>query len=400
MFVTKSRYTPLKSSRKVRTAILPCAIPFSTSTLAFGQCPMSSPPSVLTGQNDNSRDGVNANETCLTPTAATFYPDGNTGDPPIFVKKAALPTSTDAQGRTSMVYTQPLYVPRLTVNSATHNVVFFGDLIDNVYAYDADSYTSTTPLWSRNLVHDCDRTGSPGGTYVTFTAGSLPEAGVLSTPVIDQSAGVMYVVGLCLDQSSGSGDHNHYYLHTLNLKTGADTNGSGTAVTPLEITGSVSGSKAADDLITGTSQIPFKPSEQVQRPALLETPDGNVFIAFGVSAQAGNYYTEPYHGWFFSYSLNTSTTALQQNSVFDTTITGPTSNTGTPACQTSSSDPANQCGHGGGIWMSGKGPASFTNTSGTNYVYTVSGNGGFPNNRELQRIGFQVSVQLRLVGGR
>ena len=374
--------SPPRSSRsifaKARTLMLILAPAFLPLATASGQCPMTSPPAILTAQDDNLRDGVNADELCLTPTEATFYTDGNPNLAPVFVKKATLPTSTDGAGRTSMVYTQPLYVPGLSISGANHNVVYFADLIDNVYAYDADSYTSTTPLWTRNLIHDCDMGNFPG-TYVTFAAGALPEAGVLSTPVIDQTAGVMYVVGLCLDTSGGSSDHNHYYLHSLNLKAGLDANGAGTTVTPIAIGGSVSGSAAADDLNAGNLTIPFKPSEQIQRPALLETPDGNVFISFGVSDQPEGLYADRYHGWFFSYSLNTTTPALQFDSAFATTTAGPSSNTGTPACNTTvgNQDPYNQCGHGGGIWMSGKGPASYTNSSGTNYVYAVTGNGGF-----------------------
>ena len=44
------------------------------------------------------------------------------------------------------VYAQPLYVPNLTVNGASHNVVLIATEHDQVYAFDVDTGAQ---LWHR-----------------------------------------------------------------------------------------------------------------------------------------------------------------------------------------------------------------------------------------------------------
>ena len=79
--------------------------------------------SVLTQHNDNTRAGLNNHETSLT-TANV-----NTSQ---FGKQFTL--AVDDQ-----VYAQPLMVGNLSINSASHNVVFIATVNNSVYAYDGDN---------------------------------------------------------------------------------------------------------------------------------------------------------------------------------------------------------------------------------------------------------------------
>src|ERR1700722_20374686 len=86
---------------------------------AFGQV------NVLTWHNDNAHTGQNLQETILTPT--------NVG-PKTFGKLFSYPVD-------GVLFAQPLYVSGVTVNGATHNVVYVATENDSVYAFDADSAT-------------------------------------------------------------------------------------------------------------------------------------------------------------------------------------------------------------------------------------------------------------------
>ncbi|MGH8311823.1 MAG: pyrrolo-quinoline quinone, partial [Gammaproteobacteria bacterium] len=95
--------------------------------------PSSGRANVLTYHNDNARDGLNDQETVLTPANV------NSTD---FGKIAFFPMD-------GKVDAQPLYVSALNVNGATHNVVFAASEHDSVYAFDADS---GQVLWQVSLL--------------------------------------------------------------------------------------------------------------------------------------------------------------------------------------------------------------------------------------------------------
>lgn len=285
---------------------------------------------VLTGQFNASRTGANTQETTLTPSGVA---GGTFG--------FLFGHNVDAT-----VYAQPLYVPRLTINSAVHNVVIVSTLNNSVYAFDAD--TSQTQLWHTTL-------GDPvllGGMKV----------GILGTPVADPALNTLFVVAL-----GARGDTPVYTLYALNLLTGATT-------AHVDIQAAVPGSGdnsrttpclAGDGTTVPALCVPFIASQQLQRPALLEEPSHqNIFLAFGTLN--GNEATAPYHGWLLGYHFLGSgfTQVMAFNTTQNASQTGQACSTLTP--------PRNQCGHGGGIWMSGRGPA--LDPTG---VYVVSGNGGF-----------------------
>src|SRR6202167_4979271 len=93
-------------------------------------------PSVTTWQFDNERSGLNAQETALTPQTVTPQPFGKLFSYPV----------------DGYIYAQPLLVSGLTINGATHDVVFVATENDSIYAFDADTYGTGTPLWQVSLL--------------------------------------------------------------------------------------------------------------------------------------------------------------------------------------------------------------------------------------------------------
>lgn len=84
--------------------------------------------------------------------------------------------------------------------------------------------------------------------------------GILSTPVIDRTAGVMYFVN---DTASGG---ENFRLHAISLSTGRD-------VMPSVVI------RTSTALSDGT-QWTFEPRYQLQRPGLLEA-NGSIYVTFG-----------------------------------------------------------------------------------------------------------------------
>src|ERR1035441_4621149 len=303
------------------TLILPC--------FASAQSPIA----VLTGQYNRFRTSANLNETTLAPSNVSASSFGLLFTQPV-----------DAN-----IFAQPLYVPGLTINGALHNVTFVATLNNSVYAFDAD--TSQPALWRASL-----------GAPVRFGAPSQPTIGILSTPVIDIGSETLFVVTFTSERGAPV-----YRLHALNLPTGAE-------ITNIVVQGAVAGTGDDSQSTPCVSWnggavpppcIPFKAGEELQRPALLEdTTATTIYLAFGTLS--GQEATKPYHGWLIGYLFTGS--AFTQSMIFTSTANATQSG---QACS-STIPPTNQCGHGGGIWMSGRGPA--LDSTG---IYVVTGNGGY-----------------------
>src|SRR5215471_5897001 len=104
------------------------ALLFAISALAPE---VSAQTSVLTWHNDIGRTGQNLKETRLTPSNVNSASFGKVISYPV-----------DGQ-----IYTQPLYVPNLSIpGKGKHNVVYIGTQNDSVYAFDANGL-SPIPLW-------------------------------------------------------------------------------------------------------------------------------------------------------------------------------------------------------------------------------------------------------------
>jgi len=244
------------------------------------------------------------------------------------------------------VFAQPLVASGISMPGVgTRNVVYVATTNNTVYAFDADSVRVSGAFWHVSLTPSGTRPPRNtdlkpplcGGAYNDFSG----NMGIVGTPVIDKTAGTLYVVSRSV---TTDGVTYTQYLHALDIKTGAEKAGS-----PVTITAQVNGT--GDGSVGGV--IAFDPKKQNQRPGLLLS-NGIVYIGW-----ASHCDWDPYHGWIIGYDATT----LQQKIVYNTTPGGGE----------------------GGIWMSGAGPAA--DASGNIYVTTgngtvgVSGNPSDPTNR-------------------
>src|SRR5262249_27760969 len=158
------------------------------------------------------------------------------------------------------VYAQPLYASNLAINGVTHNVVFVATMHNSVFAFDADS-NSRKPLWQANLGPSV-----PAqilfGPYGDIGGG----VGILSTPVIDPSRGILYAVTDTLRSGTIA-----FYIHALDLATGGERFGG-----PVLISGAVTGVGSGG---ARNGSVPFDAKQHIQRPALLLANDA-VYVAF------------------------------------------------------------------------------------------------------------------------
>jgi hypothetical protein len=274
-------------------------------------------PGVYTFHNDVARDGTNTKEYALTTSNV------NTTS---FGKRAACTVD-------GAIYGQPLWVANLTVGGAKHNVVFVATEHDGLFAFDSDA-SPCLKLWSVNLI-DTSHGGTAGETTVPYTLvgnpdGDIqPEIGVTSTPVIDPTTNIMYVVS----KSINSAQTTFYQrLHAIDLATGNEKTGS-----PVTITGTFPGTGS------GGSSVAFDPHQENQR-ASLAFANGTVYIAWAAHEDKS-----PWYGWIMGYQYNG--TSFTQRSILNVS----------PNTQQA------------GIWMGGSAPA--VDSSGN--LYLITGNGNF-----------------------
>jgi protocatechuate 3,4-dioxygenase beta subunit len=272
-------------------------------SLAWGQ------NDVLTQHNDNTRSGLNANETLLTPANVNVNGFGK-----LFT-----------QNVDGMIVGQPLYANQVLMDDGlVHNVVYVATQNNTVYAFDADSTQGNNayPLWAVNL--DDGGTPDPISDY-GCTGTHYTEIGIMGTPVIDPSKTTLYVVAKTIT-GTGSTAVRNFSLHALDITSGNEVLGG-----PAIITGTAPSKKG---LVT------FNPVYQMQRPALL-LENGVVYIGFG--GNGCDLYA--YNGWLFAYSAQT----LRQQSAFLITPNGKR----------------------GSLWQGGSGPAA--DEAGYIYVATANG---------------------------
>ena len=242
-----------------------------------------------TWRYDNTHQGQNTQETVLTPTNVNTNTFGK-----LFSQ------TVDGQ-----VYAQPLYVANLTINGATHNVIFIADEHDSVYAFDADSNggANSAPLWQASMISTAHGAAS-GATTVPYTdvqggVGDIhPEIGITATPVIDLTTNTLFV----LAKSKENGNYVQR-LHALNILTGSERSGS-----PVSLSASVPGNGSGSS--GGT--LAFSTLWQNNRSAL-DLFNGNIYIGFGSHGDDG-----PWHGWVLVYNETT----LQQTAEFCTSPNG------------------------------------------------------------------------------
>ncbi len=295
-------------------------------------------PGVFTYHNDLSRDGANTQEYALT---------SSTVNTTTFGKLFSCPVD-------GAVYTQPLWVPGVTINGGVHNVIFVATQHDSAFAFDADA-SPCVQLWKANLL-DTAHGGTTGEGPVVwedvgYCYGDIyPEVGVTGTPVIDPSSGTIYMVSQSEIPGPQSGNcplpSGSYFhrLHALDITTGNEKFNAPTTIA-AQVPGIGDGSVGG--VVTFTSQLQHNRSG-------LALAGGTVYVAFAAHEDAA-----PYHGWLFGY--NTATSDLQlAPSVLNTTPNGVT-------------NPANGEGADGGIWGGGGAPAVDADGN----IYVTTGNGIF-----------------------
>ena len=269
---------------------------------------------VTTYHNDAARTGQNTQETILTPSNVN-----NTQFGKLF--------SVTVVGA---VYAQPLYLSAVSIAGGTHNVLYVVTEHDNVYAIDADTGTVYLQV---SLI-------PTGGTTVNSStdlgcSDLVPEVGITGTPVIDPVGGTLYVVA-----KSKVGGSIVQYLHALDVTTLAEKLSG-----PVSIQATVPGT----GFDSSGGAVIFNSKLENQRAALL-LENGHVVIGWSSHCDIS-----PWHGWVMSYNAST----LAQEAAFNTVPAGGTiPGTNTPEA-------------GGGVWMSGGGPAA----DATGNIYFATGNG-------------------------
>jgi hypothetical protein len=276
---------------------------------------------VFTFHDDLARDGTNDREYALTAS------DVNSSD---FGKLFSCTVD-------GAIYAQPLWVANLKVNGSVRNVVLVATEHDSLYAFDADANPCDT-LWQVSLADSSH--GGTGGevTVPSGTSGYLvgngdgditPEVGVTGTPVIDPTAGIVYVVSKSMN---GPGTRFYQRLHAIDITTGTEKPGS-----PVTITASFPGTG------DGGSTVAFDPRMENQR-AGLALVGGVVYVGWGSHEDR-----DPWYGWLVGYGYDGA--GFSQVGVLNAA----------PNYSRA------------GIWMGGAAPAADSNDR----LYVVTGNAGF-----------------------
>jgi hypothetical protein len=248
---------------------------------------------VVTQHNDNGRTGANLRETTLTPANVNANQFG---------KKFAL--KVDGQ-----VYAQPLFTS--ADSKMNRDVVFLATQNNSVFAYDANTGAL---VWSQTFGQAVASTQVPS---VTQACGDIGDRiGITSTPVIDPSTKVMYLVA-----KSGTAGQMRQTIFKVDI-----TNGK------------VLGQRVISGQV---GSVTFDPQIQLNRASLLLSR-GKVYVAFG-----GHCDRAAYHGWVMSYAAD----SLAPTGTYVDTPTGQL----------------------GGIWQAGGGLAA----DDAGNVYLMSGNGTF-----------------------
>lgn len=268
--------TPLRPRVQVRS--LTASVSSFSIFLFACVCTLSAQVAVTTHHNNNYRTGWNSAETVLTPANVNASQFG-------LLAEVKVDDQVDAQ---------PLIVPGVNITvgaeKGQHDVVYIVTGNDSIYAIDANS---GTVLLKRNL-----------GAPVSWPLGcnnNGPNVGITSTPVIDLSSNLMYLIAY-IQQSSGP----VYQLHAVDLGSLADK------LTPVTVTGS--------HTLTDGSTFVFNAKYQRQRPGLLEA-NGNIYAGFGSFC---DYAAGLSRGWLLGW--NAATLApLPANQLNDTQATSPDS---------------------------------------------------------------------------
>lgn len=266
---------------------------------------------ITTRSYDNARSGATVNESILTAGAV-----GTRGIRKLY--------SLDVPGDACGVEAQPLVVPGVVLaDGTTHDVVFLADMANQAWAFDAQDGAQ---LW-KVTVGTPIKGSRPIDSYLIND-----HWGILSTPVIDAGAGIMYLVAW--SSPDGSVAQAQFYCHALSLKDGTPTSPA------INLEG------ASFNAGHGTQAKQFRSAARKQRAALLLTDIQGVktvFIGFGSISES----SAKACGWIIA----CSTEPLALSTAWASTAKG----------------------QGGGIWHGAGGLAS----DAQGHIYALTGNGDF-----------------------
>jgi hypothetical protein len=261
---------------------------------------------ITTWHYDNVRSGANTTETVLTPANVNSTNFGKQFTQPV----------------DGIIVGHPLYLPGVAIaGQGVHNVVYVATMNDTVYAFDANS-GSLPALWTTSLLDY----SPPGATPVPIavkgcgTTVGWTQTGVISTPVIDPIADVIYL----LAETYESNEVVHR-LHALDVTTGIEVGG-----WPITIQASYT---------YGGETYTFVDTHEMNRPGLLLN-NGYVYAGFGSPGCDGED-----QGWVMSFNTLTA-----QQEAFDL-------------------EPGNRFGS---VWQKGAGLSADSD----GYVYADTGEGG------------------------
>jgi hypothetical protein len=243
-----------------------CAV--LSAGVAWGQTP------IWTWHYDNAKSGANTTEVLLTPANVNVNGFGKLFTQPV----------------DGFILGHPLYLPGVTIPGAgVHNVVYVATMNDTVYAFDANT-ANATALWTTSLLTYSAVGATPVPIAVKGCGSTVQwtQTGVISTPVIDQTSGTIYLVA-----ETYEGGKVVHRLHALNVATGSELTG-----WPVTI--------AASGTQNGLP-VTFVDTKQMNRPGLLLS-NGNVYVGFGSDGCNGGD-----SGWIMSYNVSTA----QLNGAFD-----------------------------------------------------------------------------------
>jgi hypothetical protein len=284
----------------------------NSATLTVNSGPLASSIDVITYHYDNARTGQNLKEKSLTPANVNSAKFGKLGE-----------LTVDG-----LVDAQPLYLSNVAIpNKGTRNVLYAVTEHGSVYAFDADS-TSSTPLWNISTLQNGEAPSDDRNcSQVT------PEIGITATPVIDRSRGphgALYVVAMSKD----TGGNYFQRLHALDLATGGEL-----FAGPVTIKAAYPGSGAN----SSAGNVVFDAKQYKERPGLLQI-GGTIYTTWSSHCDIS-----PYTSWVIGFDANTL--ALAQSNILNLVPNG----------------------NDGGIWMAGSAPAA--DSSGN--IFFLVGNGDF-----------------------
>ena len=262
--------------------------------------------SVTTRSYDRARTGANNSETVLTATAVRTRG---------IVKLFSLPIPDDPR-----LEAQPLAVGGVhTADGKIRDLIFQASMGNWVYAFDA---VTGEKIWATNLGRPIVGTRAIDGHMTNV------HWGILSTPVIDEAAGILYACAWISDD--GSVAKGQHFLAALRIRDGSKVHGL------LNLEGAI---------YTPPNGLPvqkFVSAQRKQRSALT-LAQNHVLIPFGTIAET----SKTARGWLLAVDAH----AWRLAASWCSTVTG----------------------SGGGLWQSGAGPAVAPDGS----IYVITGNGAF-----------------------